>query len=266
MLRLSENISGQLALMVTAGLISALGCSDRAATEGPQPRVVLLETSAAAAELQAAAPTPSAPTAEQAEAWHEMGIRLYETALTGDDLDSMDQAIDLLQRAVTAAPHKRGWWLDLADAYFNAGNKLLVAEGMKICEELYPDDDNREALLSRMAEGYLQLDNRPAALAMLLKRLEISTPQTAVASGLQVTLQAAADAQAAEAARALQAKAKTLADDRDAGTLLLLGASLLELASDAPGAQQLLDEAARRLAKHPELLEQVQTIQRRLQS
>ena len=263
--RLSENISGQLAVMVAAGLISALGCSDRATTEGPQPRVALLETSAAAAELQAATSIPSAPTAEQAEGWHEMGIRLYETALTGDDVDSMDQAIDLLQRAVAAAPHERGWWIDLADAYFNAGNKLLVAEGMKICEELYPDDDNREALLSRMAEGYLQLDNRPAALAMLLKRLEISTPQTAVASGLQVTLQAAADAQAAEAARALQAKAKTLADDRDAGTLLLLGASLLELASDAPRAQQLLDEAARRLAKHPELLEQVQTIQRRLQ-
>ncbi|MDY0170498.1 MAG: hypothetical protein RBS80_28420, partial [Thermoguttaceae bacterium] len=161
--------------------------------------------------------------------------------------------------------HNRGWWIDLADAYFNAGNTLLVAEGLKICEELYHDDENREALLSRMADGYLQLDNRPAAMAMLLKRLEISAPQTAVASGLQVTLQAAADAQAAEAARALQAKAKTLADDRDAGTLLLLGASLLELASDAPSAQQLLDEAVRRLARHPELLEQTQTIRRRLQ-
>jgi tetratricopeptide (TPR) repeat protein len=250
---------------VAAGLIGVLGCSDRATTESPRLRASLLEMPAAGADLQAADPKPAAPTAEQAEAWHEMGIRLYETALTGDDLDSMDQAIDLLEQAVAAAPHNRGWWIDLADAYFNAGNTLLVAEGLKICEELYHDDENREALLSRMADGYLQLDNRPAAMAMLLKRLEISAPQTAVASGLQVTLQAAADARAAEAARALQAKAKTLADDRDAGTLLLLGASLLELASDAPNARQLLDEAARRLAKHPELLEQTQTIRRRLQ-
>lgn len=253
------------AVAVAAGLIPTLGCSDAAPAGKPGPRTALSAARAAGAELQATSPNLSAPTAEHAEALHEVGIRLYEMALAGNDLDSMDQAIDLLEQAVAAAPHNRGWWIDLADAYLNSGNKLLVAEGIGICEELYPDDDNREALLSRMADGYIQLDNRSAALAMLLKRLEISAPQSAIASGLQVTLQAAADARAAEAARAMQAKAKTLADDRDAGTLLLLGASLLELASDVPRAQQLLDEAARRLARHAELLEQVHTIRRRLQ-
>jgi tetratricopeptide (TPR) repeat protein len=250
-------VSRLLAVAVAAILSPTLGCCDAA------PAVSVMR--AVAAEPQTANRNLSAPTADQAKDLHELGIRRYELALTGDDLDSMDQAIDLLERAVTAAPHQRGWWLDLADAYFNAGNKLLVAEGMKICEELYPDADNREALLSRMAEGYIQLDNRPAALAMLFKRLEISAPDTAVMSGLQLTLQAAADGKPREAAESLQAKAKTLADARDAGTLLLLGACLLEVTDSPSRANALLDEAAQRLVKHPELLEQVKTIQRRLQ-
>lgn len=111
---------------------------------------------------------------EQARRFHQMG-RLY---LLGAHRDPkvQDRGIELLERAVIAAPKNDEYKLDLADAYALLDLELTLAAAIDLYEDVLSRRTDDEQLLGQLAKAYTALENLEQAQELIERRLQKVPP------------------------------------------------------------------------------------------
>ncbi len=171
---------------------------------------------------------------------YETGIETFAIGVSGDDPAATMQGISLLEQAVIASPDEITYLIDLADAYMASGIVLQYPYAVDIYWMLYNEgNQQKDALLVRLAEAYAKAGNYNAAFEVAMIRLSEADDKQVDNAALHLTLLAMSNNMFDKAAKALIKKA---GKKDNSAYLLLLAASLKEASGDVDSSVKLLDK------------------------